>query len=105
MVHEFERLGRGEIASEHLQSLVSPSLEQQLGSCIYLRVYEVTMGFFFKHLFSLSNMCCSFSQLKRILTSLMIIKEKALEIGKNSFKIILKHIYFKCVFDSKTYEI
>jgi hypothetical protein len=42
MVHEFERLRRGEIASEHLQSLASPSLEQQLGSCIYLRVYEVT---------------------------------------------------------------
>jgi hypothetical protein len=41
-------------------------------------------GFFFKHFFPLSIVHHSFSKLKRILT-LMIIKEKSLEINKLHF--------------------
>jgi hypothetical protein len=40
----------------------------------------------------------SFSKLKRILT-LMIIKSKALEVGKKSFKNTFEHICFKHAFD------
>jgi hypothetical protein len=35
----------------------------------------------------------------------MIIKENALEIGKNLTKNAFQQIYFKCVFDLKTCEI
>ncbi len=34
----------------------------------------------------------------------MIIKSKALEIGKNSFKNTFEHICFECVFDLENYE-
>ncbi len=57
--------------------------------------------FFSKHLFSLSNVHHSFSNLKRVF-KLMIIKTKALEIGKFHFKTqlsILFQLTFKRVFD------
>ncbi len=64
-----------------------------------------TMSFFFKCLFSLSDVHHSFSKLKKILT-LMTIKEKQIEIGKIHLKTCtFEQICFKCAFDLKNYEI